>query len=73
MAQKKKMKDDLFSMLRQQGDPRMFGNGDVFDRYPFDQENAWNFWERVQSGEITEPWKQTKWVDPTDYEPLKRK
>ena len=69
--QKKGMRESLFSMLRQQGDPRMLGNGDVFDHYPFDKDNAWNFWERVQSGEITEPWKQTGWVNPTDYEIFK--
>ena len=28
------MRDKLFSRLRQQGDPRMEGNGDVFDNYP---------------------------------------
>ena len=66
--QKMKMREELFAMLRQQGDPRMLGNGDVFDRYPFNQDRAWNFWERVQSGEITEPWKQTGWVNATDYE-----
>ena len=67
-AQKEEMKETLLSILYQQGDPRMFGAGDVFDHYPFDQDINWNFWERVQSGEITEPWKQTTWVNPTDYE-----
>jgi arylsulfatase A-like enzyme len=67
-TQKEEMKTMLFTMLRQQGDPRMFGAGDVFDQYPFDQDINWNFWERVQSGEISEPWKQTGWVNPTDYE-----
>jgi len=67
-AQKREMKESLFFMLRQQGDPRMLGNGDIFDHYPYNQDNAWNFWERVQSGEIAEPWKQTGWVNPSDYE-----
>jgi len=71
--QKNEMKERLFSLLRQQGDPRMFGNGDVFDHYPFDKDSSWNFWERVQSGEITEPWKQTNWVNPSDYETYKNK
>jgi len=66
------MKESLFEMLRAQGDPRMSGNGDVFDSYPFYQDSAWNFWERVQSGEVTEPWKQTRWVNPTDYESYKK-
>ena len=67
-TQKNEMKTFLFSILRLQGDPRMFGNGDVFDHYPFDQEINWNFWERVQSGEITDPWKQTGWVWASDYD-----
>jgi hypothetical protein len=28
------MREKLFSRLRQQGDPRMWGKGDVFDNYP---------------------------------------
>ena len=28
------MREKLFSRLRQQGDPRMEGKGDVFDNYP---------------------------------------
>ena len=71
--QKKKMREDLFTMLRQQGDPRVVGDGDVFDRYPYNQKQNWNFWERVQSGEITEPWKQTGWVNATDYEQYEKK
>jgi arylsulfatase A-like enzyme len=68
LAQKNEMKEKLFRELRQQGDPRLTGDGDLFDRYPFYINEAWNFWERVQSGEIAEPWKQTGWVNPTDYE-----
>lgn len=65
--QKKKMKARLFEDLRRQHDPRTTGEDDVFDRYPFYQQNAWNFWERVTSGELKEPWKQTGWVNKTDY------
>lgn len=70
--QKEEMKEKLFAELRAQNDPRMTGDGDVFDRYPYYQEKAWNFWERVMSGEIQEPWKQTGWVNPTDYETYKK-
>jgi arylsulfatase A-like enzyme len=65
--QKEKMKEILFRDLYRQGDPRMTGNGDIFDQYPFHQESAENFFERVISGEIKEPWIQTKWVNKTDY------
>lgn len=54
--------------LTRQGDPRMSGNGDCFDSYRFDSENKWNFYERVVSGELREPWKKTGWINPTDYE-----
>ena len=69
--QKERLKNKLFEQLRAQNDPRMFNNGNVFDSYPFSSENAWDFWERVVSGKIMEPWKQTNWVNPTDYESYK--
>ena len=37
-----------------------------------EDQQQWDFWERVQSGEVTEPWKQTGWVNPTDYENYNR-
>lgn len=66
--QKEVMKTILFEQLQTQNDPRLSTDPDVFDRYPFYQESAWDFWERVVSGELQEPWKQTRWVNPTDYE-----
>ncbi len=30
----RKLKEELFTKLKAQGDPRMFGKGEVFDRYP---------------------------------------
>ena len=66
---KKEMKGIMMKELRKHKDPRIVGNGDVFDNYPFDdQKKAWNFWERVQSGEVKEPWEQTGWVNREDYE-----
>lgn len=69
-AQKEAMKKQLFSILKSQNDPRMTGEGDIFDQYPYDirMNNAWNFWEKVVSGEILNPWDFTKWVNPTDYD-----
>ncbi|MGV8090387.1 MAG: sulfatase [Mangrovibacterium sp.] len=72
-GQKKVMKDKLYEQLRRQADPRMFGNGDIFDQYPFNQDQAWNFWERVQLGEIIEPWKKMGWLRPTDFETYQEK
>ena len=60
------LKKQLFAELKQQDDPRMFGRGEVFDRYPFG-ENYWNnFYERryIQGRDIP-----TRWISPTDYDP----
>ncbi len=68
-AQKKEaLKTELLARLKAQGDPRMFGEGDVFDKYPFDKADKEDFYERVKSGEIKEPWKQTNWINATDYD-----
>lgn len=62
------LSSSLKGKLAEQGDPRIIGGGDAFDSYRFDSEDKWNFYERVISGELEEPWKQTGWVNPTDYE-----
>lgn len=67
-----KIMEDMIQTLKKelikQNDPRMGPDGDIFDSYPFDRKEIWNFYERVVSGEITEPWINTKWINPTDYE-----
>ena len=67
---KEALRKQMMEKLISQNDPRMTGNGDVFDQYPYDEEvtQAWNFWEKVVSGEISKPWKMTNWVRPTDYD-----
>ena len=64
---KEQMRETLYRDLRKHDDPRMSGKGDVFDQYPFYQKSAENFFERVVSGEVKEPWKQTDWVNKSDY------
>ena len=61
------LRAELFRILREQGDPRMTGDGDVFDRYPYDKPGKDKIYERTVSGEIV-PWEQSNWVLPTDYE-----
>lgn len=61
------LRAELFRTLRGQGDPRMTGDGDVFDRYPYDKPGKDSVYERTVSGEII-PWEQSNWVLPTDYE-----
>ena len=65
---KANLKQQLFKKLAQQKDPRVFGEGDIFDQYPFMNYSFWNFYERLQNREIIEPWKQTTWVNQSDYE-----
>ena len=65
---RRELRQELFDRLMAQEDPRMLGHGDDFDQYPFDEAKKENFYERVQSGEVAEPWKQTGWISPTDYD-----
>lgn len=51
--------------LRTQGDPRILGKGDVFDRYPYANEAHRGFYERFMRGEPLE----ARWVDRDDFEP----
>lgn len=65
-----KLKDELKKILLDelfiQNDPRVKGNGDVFDKYPFDDPIDENYFERYMKGEIKKY--QTGWVNPGDYE-----
>jgi len=36
---KKEMKNELFALLKQQDDPRIFGRGEIFDQYDFERRN----------------------------------
>jgi len=45
------LKDQLFAELKQQGDPRMLGNGHIYDEYPYGFEEKRNFYDRVTRGE----------------------
>ena len=55
----------MHERLKAQGDPRMFGQGDVFDRYPHANAAHAGFYERYLRGEKL----QAGWVSPTDFEP----
>ena len=45
-------------------DPRMFGQGDVFEKYGFASDMWDQFYEKYQRGEKI----RTGWVLPSDYE-----
>lgn len=63
---KSTMKDRMETMLKEQEDPRMFGNGDVFNSYGFYKEKGQNYYERFMKDEFTA--KDTPWISPMDVE-----
>ncbi len=63
-TQKLALREQLFAELRGQGDPRMFGKGDVFDGYPYSSKVTENFFERFMSGETI----RAGWVNASDFE-----
>jgi hypothetical protein len=58
------LREELFTRLTQQEDPRMLGQGDTFDRYPHASEGTRNFYERYKNGEKME----AGWVWSSDFE-----
>ncbi len=58
------MKKQLFSELKKQGDPRMSGQGHIFDEYPYADKRSAHFYERYMSGEKL----NASWVNPMDFE-----
>jgi len=63
---KLKMKTRMEEMLKEQQDPRMFGNGDIFNSYGYSSDMGWNYYERFMAGEFTI--ESTRWVNPGDQE-----
>jgi N-sulfoglucosamine sulfohydrolase len=64
-ALKTELHSQLFRELREQADPRMFGQGQVFDEYPYAQDAQRNFHERFMRGEKL----SAGWVNASDFEP----
>ena len=60
------LKDQLMAELTAQGDPRVLGNGDIFDNYPYSEDERRGFYERFMNGEDI----PTGWVNPSDFRPL---
>lgn len=63
---KMKMKERMANALKEQQDPRILGNGEIFDTYGYSEARAWNFYERFMAGEFKP--EETGWVNPSDYE-----
>jgi hypothetical protein len=62
---KSALQSQLHGELREQGDPRMEGNGHIFDEYPHANPGHVGFYERFMKGERP----KTGWVNDSDYEP----
>jgi N-sulfoglucosamine sulfohydrolase len=61
---KAELKKRLFEELKSQHDPRMFGNGGVFEAEPYAHPAQRHFYERYMSGERI----KAGWVNETDFE-----
>jgi N-sulfoglucosamine sulfohydrolase len=59
-----KLRQQMESELKAQGDPRMFGRGDLFDRYKYANAEEQNFYERFRRGEKM----KAGWVNQSDFE-----
>lgn len=57
-----KLRQRMETQLKAQGDPRMFGKGDVFDQYP--PTSGDGFYEKMMRGEKV----SAGWVNETDFE-----
>ena len=58
------LQEAMYAQLKAEGDPRMFGQGEVFDRYPHANPGLRNFYERYMKGEKL----RAGWVNDTDFE-----
>ncbi|WP_439482570.1 sulfatase family protein [Cyclobacterium plantarum] len=61
---KDNLAEQMVNQLKEQDDPRMFGNGDIFDDYEYAQESQRDFYTRFMEGESF----NTGWVNDSDYE-----
>jgi N-sulfoglucosamine sulfohydrolase len=58
------MKERMERELKEQEDPRMFGRGEVFDKYPYAEKRSLDFYNRYKAGEKMNP----GWVNATDFD-----
>jgi len=65
---KNALNDQMVRELTEQGDPRILGNGDIFDNYVYAEERVRNFYTKYLNGNL--PKSAAGWVDSTDFEPF---
>jgi len=64
-----KLSDQLITELKKQKDPRMFGQGSVFDRYQYADESGVNFYQRYFNKDATLTW---GWVNDKDFQNISK-
>ena len=64
-TQKTELSERMSAELRAQGDPRILGNGAIFDAYEHATKSSVGFYERFRNGEKL----NAGWIDPDDIEP----
>ena len=62
---RKRLAARMSKILKQQGDPRVSGRGEVFEQYGFAWDRCSNFYEKYMTGEKI----RTGWVNADDFEP----
>ena len=60
------LKTQLMHELEKQQDPRMFGQGEIFDQYEYQHKAHQNFYEKYMLGTLDEH--SAGWVNPSDFE-----
>jgi hypothetical protein len=63
-ARKRQLRGRLLDALEAQGDPRLRGEGHLFDEYRYSDRGGRGFYERHVGGENP----RAGWVEPTDFE-----
>jgi N-sulfoglucosamine sulfohydrolase len=63
--QKQELEAQMIAELKAQQDPRMFGQGKMFEEYPYADTGLRGFYERYMAGEKL----RAGWVNPTDFAP----
>jgi len=61
---KSKMMEEMTLKLTEQGDPRILGNGDIFDNYTYSSPATRDYYNRYMGGEEV----PAGWVNKTDYD-----
>jgi len=59
------MREELITRLKKEGDPRMFGDGDVFENYSYADPKFRGFYEKFINGEAPTP----GWINESDFQP----